>query len=65
MASLNQAKIIKALESIVNGSSENFIWDFLRAYGTPAASIKGMRVGDTHRDCSFGYSKKDIHCQCL
>ena len=50
MASLNQAKIIKALESIVNGSSENFIWDFLRAYGTPAATIKRMRIGDSQRN---------------
>lgn len=50
MASLNQAKIIKALETIIKGSGEDFIWEFLKAYGTPAATIKRMRIGDTQRN---------------
>lgn len=50
MASLNQAKVIKALETIIKGSGEDFIWEFLKAYGTPAATIKRMRIGDTQRN---------------
>jgi len=50
MASLNQAKIIKALETIIKGSGEDFIWEFLKAYGTPLATIKRMRIGDTQRN---------------
>lgn len=50
MATLNQAKIIKALEKIIKISQEDFIWEFLKAYGTPQATIKRLRLGDTQRN---------------
>ncbi len=50
MAALNQGKIIKALETLTKGSREDFIWDFLKAYGTPLATIKRLRLGDTQRN---------------
>lgn len=50
MAVLNQAKIIKALEKIIKISQEDFIWEFLKAYGTPLATIKRLRLGDTQRN---------------
>lgn len=50
MATLNQAKIIKALEKIIKTSQEDFIWEFLKAYGTPLATIKRLRLGDAQRN---------------
>lgn len=50
MASLNQGKIVKALESIIEGSNEDFIWEFLKIYGTPQATIKRLRLGDSQRN---------------
>lgn len=50
MAVLNQAKIIKTLEKIIKISQEDFIWEFLKAYGTPQATIKRLRLGDTQRN---------------
>ena len=50
MAVLNQAKIIKALEKIIKISQEDFIWEFLKAYGTPLATIKRLRLGDAQRN---------------
>ncbi|MFR9013739.1 MAG: type IIL restriction-modification enzyme MmeI [Desulfovibrio piger] len=50
MAVLNQAKIIKSLEKIIKISQEDFIWEFLKAYGTPLATIKRLRLGDTQRN---------------
>lgn len=50
MAVLNQAKIIKAIEKIIKISQEDFIWEFLKAYGTPQATIKRLRLGDAQRN---------------
>ncbi len=50
MAALNQGKIIKTLETVIKGSDEDFIWNFLKAYGTPQAAIKRLRLGDTQRN---------------
>ena len=50
MAVLNQAKIIKTLEKIIKIPQEDFIWEFLKAYGTPQATIKRLRLGDTQRN---------------
>ncbi len=49
MAALNQAKIINDLEQIIAKSKENFIYDFLSAYGTPKATINRLKMGDTQR----------------
>ena len=50
MATLNPAKIIKSLEKIVKNPQEDFIWEFLKTYGTPQATIKRLRLGDSQRN---------------
>ena len=50
MATLNQGKIVKALESAVKGPQQDFIWEFLKAYGTSAATLKRLRLGDGQRN---------------
>ena len=49
MATLNQAKIIKALEKIVTAPNDDFIFSFLSAYGTPKATIR-LQMGDPQRN---------------
>ncbi len=49
MAALNQAKIINDLEQIAAKPKEDFIYDFLSAYGTPKATINRLKMGDTQR----------------
>ena len=50
MATLNQAKIIKALEKIVTATNDDFIFSFLSAYGTPKATIRLLQMGDPQRN---------------
>ncbi|MCR5259117.1 MAG: hypothetical protein K6E40_13290, partial [Desulfovibrio sp.] len=50
MAFLNQAKIIKALEAATAGPRADFIYGFLRAYGTPASTVKLLQLGDGLRN---------------
>lgn len=50
MAALNQAKIINALEAVVTQQHENFIYDFLLAYGTPKSTINRLKMGDAQRN---------------
>ena len=50
MAALNQAKIINALETIVDEAREDFIFSFLLAYGMPKATIKRLQMGDKQRN---------------
>lgn len=50
MATLNQAKIIKALEKIVTAPNDDFIFSFLSAYGTPKATIRLLQMGDPQRN---------------
>ncbi|MBQ7249638.1 MAG: class I SAM-dependent DNA methyltransferase, partial [Deltaproteobacteria bacterium] len=50
MASLNQAKVIKALEKAVDGPCGDFIYGFLRAYGTAASTVKRIQLGDRQRN---------------
>lgn len=50
MASLNQGKIVKSLEAIIKGSNEDFIWEFLKIYRTPPATIKRLLLGDSQRN---------------
>ncbi len=50
MASLNQAKVIKALEKAVEGPHADFVYAFLKAYGTPAATVKLLQLGDRRRN---------------
>ncbi|MDE6734959.1 MAG: hypothetical protein K2J64_05785 [Desulfovibrio sp.] len=50
MVTLNQGKIVKALESAVKGPQQDFIWEFLKAYGTSAATLKRLRLGDGQRN---------------
>lgn len=50
MATLNQGKIVKALESALKGPRQDFIWEFLKAYGTSAATLKRLRLGDGQRN---------------
>lgn len=50
MAALNQAKIINALEALVTQQHEDFIYDFLLAYGTPKSTINRLRMGDIQRN---------------
>lgn len=52
MASLNQAKIINALEALLAQPKEEFLYDFLLAYGTPKATINRLRMGDTQRNAA-------------
>ncbi len=49
-ASLNQAKVIKALEAAAKGSREDFIFDFLRAYGTANTTVTRVKLGDPQRN---------------
>lgn len=51
MASLNQGKIIKALEAIISKPDPGtFIYDFLKAYGTSPATLKRLQMGDSQRN---------------
>ncbi len=50
MATLNQAKIINALETISAQPGADFIYDFMLAYGTPKATINRLRMGDAQRN---------------
>ena len=50
MATLNQAKIIKALEKMVTAPNDDFIFSFLSAYGTPNATIERLQMGDPQRN---------------
>ena len=50
MAAPSQAKIIKALESIISEPNEDFIFSFLAAYGIPKATIKLLKIGDSQRN---------------
>lgn len=50
MASLNQAKVIKALEKAVSGPHRDFIYGFLRAYGSAASTVKLLQLGDKQRN---------------
>lgn len=52
MAALNQAKIITALEALADASAEDFIYDFLLAYGTPKATISRLKAGDRQRNAA-------------
>lgn len=54
MAALNHAKIINALEEIAGKAAaevaENFIFDFLHAYGTSKATLRRLQAGDRQRN---------------
>ncbi len=51
MSKLNQAKIVSDLEALlVNGNKEDFICDFLLAYGTPKAAIKRLKMEHGQRN---------------
>lgn len=50
MATLNQAKIITALETIVEEAREDFIFSFLLAYGQPKSTVKRLQMGDKQRN---------------
>lgn len=50
MTSLNQARIINALEVLVAQQHEGFIYDFLLAYGAPRATINRLKMGDSQRN---------------
>nr|MCR5260201.1 hypothetical protein [Desulfovibrio sp.] len=50
MGPLNQAKVIKALEKAVEGPCEDFVYAFLKAYGTPGATVKLLQLGDRGRN---------------
>ncbi len=50
MASLNQAKVIKALEKAVEGPHADFVYAFLKAYGTPVTTVKLLQLGDRRRN---------------
>lgn len=52
MATLNHGKIIKALECAVQSPQQDFIWDFLKAFGTSAATLKRLRLGDGQRNAA-------------
>ena len=50
MRSLNHAKIIQGIEKALEGDSREFVFEFLRAYGIPAATIKRLKMGDKSRN---------------
>ncbi|WP_308620620.1 type IIL restriction-modification enzyme MmeI [uncultured Desulfovibrio sp.] len=50
MTTLNQGKIVNALESARKGPQQDFIWEFLKAYGTSAATLKRLWLGDGQRN---------------
>lgn len=50
MATLNHAKIIQGVEKALDGKHEDFIFEFLKAYGTSAATLKRLRLGDRSRN---------------
>lgn len=50
MATLNHGKIVKALECALQSSQRDFIWEFLKAFGTSAATLKRLRLGDGQRN---------------
>ena len=50
MKNLNHAKVIQAVEKAVQGKREEFVFEFLKAYGVPAATIKRLRMGDRTRN---------------
>ena len=67
MATLNQGKIVKALESALKGPQQDFIWEFLKAYGTSPATLKRLRRGDGQRNVAklegdLGVAQKLYFC---
>lgn len=70
MAALNQAKIIKGLETLIASiSPETFFFDFLKLYGIPNATIKklsdpksGRNVGIKEGDIGL---TKQIYCRAI
>ncbi len=50
MRSLNHAKVIQGLEKALEGKHEEFIFEFLKAYGTSSATLKRLRLGDSSRN---------------
>ena len=53
MATFNQGKIVKVLESALKRPQQDFIWEFLKAYGTSAATLKRLRLGDGQRNVAW------------
>lgn len=47
---LNVSKITKELEEIVHEKKEDFIWNFLRIYNFPSATIKRLQLGNDKRN---------------
>ena len=50
MKALNHAKIIQAVEKALQADHADFVFDFLKAYGAPASTIKRIRMGDSTRN---------------
>lgn len=50
MKNLNHAKIIQAVEKAVQAGHEEFIYDFLKAYGKAKTTINRLKAGDTSRN---------------
>ena len=49
MKNLNHAKVIQAVDKAVQGKREEFVFEFLKGYGIPAATIKRLKMGDKSR----------------
>ena len=50
MPTLNHAKVIQGVEKALKGKHEDFIFEFLKAYGTSAATLKRLKLGDRSRN---------------
>ena len=50
MKNLNHAKVIQAVDKAVQGKREEFVFEFLKGYGIPAATIKRLKMGDKSRN---------------
>lgn len=53
MVALNQAKIITALEGIPAQPADEFIYDFLLAYGTAKATSNHLKIKDVQSRISI------------
>ena len=50
MKNLNHAKVIQTVDKAVQGKREEFVFEFLKGYGIPAATIKRLKMGDKSRN---------------
>ena len=50
MPTLNHAKVIQGVEKALKGKHEDFIFEFLKAYGKSAATLNRLKLGDRSRN---------------